>query len=114
MSFGRFDLAGEVFATALEVLESPQQTVSHEARVALYLSYGAATVAGGNLEQGLAAYEEASNLAGLIAVSASTSGMSKALARVNAIVRAAAASHTFAIIQQSRVSYTTFIRLHCC
>lgn len=93
-----------MFADALSVLEKPGNTVSTEARISLYLRYAAATAVGGNLEQGLAAYAEASTLADVLAAEPVPYGITKPLHRVHAIARAAVASDAFSTIQSSRVS----------
>jgi hypothetical protein len=105
VSLGRFDLAGVNFAEALAVLDKPDQNVSPEARIALYLSYAAATVAGGNLEQGLAAYAESAALANMLSASREVKGLGKAFRVIQSMIRAAKASHTFSLIQQDRVCF---------
>jgi len=102
MSLGRFDLAGSLYAEGLSALENPEHSVSPETRIALYLAYAAATAAGGNLEQSLAAYEEGTFLAE--ALSAEThSGALKPIHRVRSIIRSATAAVTFSTIQEHRV-----------
>jgi tetratricopeptide (TPR) repeat protein len=104
ISLGRFDLAGSLYAEGLSTLAEPEHAVSSETRAALYLAYAAATAEGGNLEQSLAAYEEATILAEVL--SAEThSGPLKPIIRVRSIVRSAIAANTFSTIQENRVSY---------
>lgn len=102
ISLERFDLAGSLYAEGLSTLEKPEHTVSSETRVALYLTYAAATAAGGNLEQSLAAYKEATVLAEVLSTE-THSGPLKPIHRVRSIIRSAIAANTFSTIQENRV-----------
>ena len=92
-----------MYAEGLSTLERPGYAVSSETRIALYLAYATATAAGGNLEQSLAAYEEATILAEALSAEAH-SGALKPIHRVRSIVRSATAANTFSTIQENRVS----------
>jgi hypothetical protein len=102
MSLGRFDLAGSLYAEGLSTLKNPGHSVSSETRIALYLAYAAATAAGGNLEQSLAAYEEGTSLAEALSAEMHL-GALKPIHRVRSIIRSATAAITFSTIQENRV-----------